>query len=342
LALPKDQAADLRPAVRAELDQLLSSNVKEAAVRSTLGEINFAEAVPLIERVLSLFGMLKDASLDYVSVTRLNELRQSISEASGLFKQIEAFTLTVDNPRAQRDSIINNLMNQYHTWFDRIYALIGFAIRSTTDFAALEQNLREKIAQAEVTSRELLSKSEDTATRADETLAAIQKAAAEAGVSQEAVHFKTEADQQETLSKSWLIATIAVAAGTVGWGLLVLFALTIPDKATTPQLVQQTVGKVIVFVALYYALLWCARNYNAARHNFIVNRHRQNALSTFETFVKAAGSEDVKQAILMQATTSIFASQPSGYAGKDGESEQPSKVIEILRSVGSATKAGPT
>jgi hypothetical protein len=332
------QLAQAREQVKKSLDQLLAMPIKEAALRNELGGMNFGPAVPAIERTLGLFKMLDGVSLDFVSQTRLNSLKQMIDGVIEQFKQIQAFTLSVDNPKAQRDNIVSNLEGQYSNWFEQVYPLIGFAIRSTTDFSALERDLRQKIAQSEVTAKELAEKQQAAVDQAQQALAAIQKAAAEAGVSREAVYFAQEADDHEKTARAWLLATIGTAGLTVIWGLIVLFVFSVPANETPAQVIHQTVAKLIVLGGLSYALVWCGRNYAASRHNFVINRHRRNALSTFETFVKASSSDDVKDAVLLQATTSIFAAQPSGYSTKDAEPEQPSKIIEIARSLSSAGK----
>jgi len=77
-------------------------------------------------------------------------------------------------------------------------------------------------------------------------------------------------------------------------------------------------------------LIWNAKNYNAHRHNFVVNKHRQNSLKTFETFVKAA-NDDLE-------TNSIFSSQASGYLSKENDSNSQNKFIEIIRKVVSSGK----
>jgi hypothetical protein len=41
----------------------------------------------------------------------------------------------------------------------------------------------------------------------------------------------------------------------------------------------------------------------------VVDQHRQNALSTFETFMKAASDEQMKNAVLLQATQAILTPQ---------------------------------
>jgi hypothetical protein len=69
---------------------------------------------------------------------------------------------------------------------------------------------------------------------------------------------------------------------------------------------------VIVFSLLLSGMLWVGRIYRAARHNYVVNKHRQNALRTFETFVKSADPQ-IKSAVLLQTTGCIFTAQNTGY-----------------------------
>jgi hypothetical protein len=168
----------------------------------------------------------------------------------------------------------------------------------------------------------------------ESTLQKVRQAAAEVGVAQHATHFKDEAEAHEKQAGKWLTRTVWAAIATIGWGAASFF---IHPENETAKIIQFAVAKLIILSALYYALVWCARNYNAHRHNYVVNKHRQNSLSTFETFVKAAGDDvDTKNAVLLQATQSIFSGQASGYIGKESDSETPNKFIEIMRSVSSS------
>jgi hypothetical protein len=84
--------------------------------------------------------------------------------------------------------------------------------------------------------------------------------------------------------------------------------------------------------------MWCARNYRPNRHNYVMNKHRANALSTFESFVRAAQQDvSIKNAVLLQATSAIFAGHGSGYVGQEGEPDSPNKIIEITRSFSDKT-----
>jgi hypothetical protein len=96
------------------------------------------------------------------------------------------------------------------------------------------------------------------------------------------------------------------------------------------------VAKLIVLSILLSAAIWTGKIYKAHRHNFIINRHRRNALSTFQTFAGGASDTQTKNAVLLQATTCIFGPQNTGYISQDKESEGSPQILEIIRGVGSA------
>ena len=76
----------------------------------------------------------------------------------------------------------------------------------------------------------------------------------------------------------------------------------------------------------------------AQLHNYVVNKHRQNALSTFETFVKSTDDNDTKNAVLIQATRSIFSPQHTGFSAQEGESSTSPAIHEIIRNVIGSSK----
>jgi hypothetical protein len=65
--------------------------------------------------------------------------------------------------------------------------------------------------------------------------------------------------------------------------------------------------------------------------NYILNRHRQNALDTFETFVTATADNQNKDAVLLQATQTIFSAQNSGFINQDSESPNLSPLLELIK-----------
>ncbi|MGE5783492.1 MAG: hypothetical protein ACM3ZE_02840, partial [Myxococcales bacterium] len=77
-----------------------------------------------------------------------------------------------------------------------------------------------------------------------------------------------------------------------------------------------------------YALVMAFRSYRAERHNEISLSQRINALAVYDAF-KAAASEKVEDAVLLQATEAIFAPQPTGFA--DTEPGGGTHVTELLK-----------
>lgn len=163
----------------------------------------------------------------------------------------------------------------------------------------------------------------------------MRSAAAEMGVAQQSIHFADQVRMHAQEGRKWLISSIAIAACVVFFA-VITFALNwppVPESISeTGSLIKYLSLRVIILSILLYALVWSSRNYRAHRHNEIVNRHRQTALITFETFVKAAGGDSqTKNAVLLQATQSIFAPQASGYLSTEPEPLPQSTVVEILR-----------
>jgi len=97
---------------------------------------------------------------------------------------------------------------------------------------------------------------------------------------------------------------------------------------------------VFIFSILLAVLLWCSRMYRSLRHNAALNRHRADALNTLDAVGAAAGDAETKSAVLVQATSSIFTPQATGYLGGDGDPVPGSQIIELWRSM--ASRGGPT
>jgi len=165
------------------------------------------------------------------------------------------------------------------------------------------------------------------------TLEKVRRAAQEVGVAQHAIHFKDEAEANAASAKTWLKVTAVSAVLTLAFGVSsLIFIVTRTPEFTATQSVQLAIAKIIIFSVLVTATLWSGRTYRAARHNYVVNKHRQNALSTFETFAKAATDDATKSAVLLQATNCIFSAQQTGYISQE-ESEGGGypHILEIVR-----------
>ena len=137
-----------------------------------------------------------------------------------------------------------------------------------------------------------------------------------------------------TAARRWLIATIVLALGTAGFGWYIAqHYLETPKELTVAQSIQLAIARLFIFSVLYFATVWCGRNFKAHKHNELVTRHRQHALRTFEAFLNAATDPATKNAVLLQSTTAIFAASNTGFAGADGEGPQQPHIIEMVKTI---------
>ena len=301
--------------------------------REELGTaFNFEEGIPIFERTLKLFRDLSECNFDNLPVPVLNSLKQSADQALGTFNQIRSFNLEAQaNPRQARDQIISNISNQYSTHFDKLSHIIVYSVRKGTDFAKLEREGKETLEFQRKVVTDLQTKSKEILDDMATTLGKVRQAAAEVGVTQHSVHFMNQANHHKKSSKIWLLATGVIGLVTILFAWFSLHYVTSSDS--TYQIIRFTISRILIISILSYALVWSGKNYSAHKHNEVINKHRQNGLSTFETFVKATDDPETKNAVLLQATRSIFTPQRSGYLSKDSEPTSPNQFIEILRQI---------
>lgn len=334
LAEEKQRREDLR----AELDQL---NAIEAASLDRVDELgqalNFQEGQPYFQRALQLFRDLGAANLDALPWQNLQSLAEAAGEANACFSQIQNFSVADhhQNPAQSRENLIEQIRENYHGWFNEVAPIIAYSTHKGTDFERLEREAREKASIIEQISTKQQERMKNLVAEAQRVVEQVRDVAQEVGVAKHAIHFKSEAERHETDAGKWLKAVKWLAGATALFSLaniLAFFKLR-PVDLTTAETIQLAIAKVILFSLLFSALVWVGRVYRSHRHNFVVNKHRQNALASFETFAQAAQDEQTKSAVLLQATNCIFAPQSSGYSDSSTEAPSSPSVVEIIRSM---------
>ncbi|MBU4566003.1 MAG: hypothetical protein KMY53_15645 [Desulfarculus sp.] len=188
-------------------------------------------------------------------------------------------------------------------------------MHKATDFEELDVKARSALQQIKDRADDIEKSLAAKTIEADEVLAKIKNIAAEQGVTQQAIYFKEEAKVNEEGAAWWFKLTVGAAI------VLFLFAsgalasaYILPPPSGLYATVQLTVGKILVFGVLTFALYFCAKNYFSQKHNAVINKHRQNALVTYEAIVKAAADSANTDIILNQAASCIFVPQNTGYS----------------------------
>ena len=169
----------------------------------------------------------------------------------------------------------------------------------------------------------------------------LRETAVESGVTREAKHFSAEASDHTREGKKWLISVVCFGLATFGLLLILLYlpVLSVEDEITTHDIVTESIVRLLILSLLYFGMVWSSKNYLAHQHNVVVNKHRANALKTFQSFVEGAeGDLQTKNAVLIQATTAVFSPQKSGFLRKESETQAPNRIIEILQNISSSDK----
>lgn len=313
------------------LVQLGSIDV-EALLRPDLGAgLDFKEARSSFERVLLLQNELLGCDLQSVPTQDIIGIRDRAMDLNSTLQQILNFDPQQhkNNPYEVKAALLTNIQNRYHNDYVQSAPHIAFAKRRGSAEKDFEERSNALLAVQQQRDEKSQVDSERIMREMETALAQVKSEAAKGGVIQHARHFKAEADYHKSMSLRWLWAAIFFAIATVCYAQFSPSANLLAVPATAA--LATYIPKLIVLVILTFSLVWCARNYSASRHNFVVNQHRQNALSSFETFVAGAGDQQTKDAVLIQATQSIFAPQDSGFVKGENVPQPGGQVIEILR-----------
>jgi hypothetical protein len=309
---------------------------KEADVeelkRSDLGPLSFDAFSEKVTRTLDLYRSLLDCDLSNVSFAKLSEITSAGNAAKTILENIRLFEVTQQNPSGERQHIIQRLLDQWEIDFAAVTPVLAYATKSSADFQRLEREARGTLSELNTSKSTFKVQTDGILGQMSTALVQVQDAAKKAGVSKHTVHFKVEANTAKLVAIAWLSVAVALAVAIVCY---VVFhvepTLAMLINPTAIELVKESLPRLLVFFVLSFGMIWAAKNVSASTHNFVVNRHRQNALASFETFVEGASGKEVKDAVLIQATSAIFSPQDTGYA--KGELPHPvSQVFEVLKS----------
>jgi hypothetical protein len=316
------------------LEQMLSYSIEELTLEEELGtQFSFKEIEEYYVKIIDLFKKVKEVNLSEVPFNLLNAFNGQIKDAITYFEQAKNFNAAVNNSAHIRNSIITTIRDRYDDFFTHSVPILSIGLLNRNDLSVERSKMNQLIRDLETEKENSKKESEAKLDELDGIIENAKSFATQAGVSKHSSLFKSEADFHDEEAKKWLKYTVRtlIAIALVAIGLAFLGLCYFKENN---EIVQFTITKVVVLTALFYGLSITNRNYKAHKHNAIMNKHRQNALTTFETFSGAASADDqTKNAVLLETTHSIFANQQTGYLKTEGDSESNNKIIEIIKSV---------
>ena len=332
----KDKAIDSLTLI---LHALARTKTEDLVQTTKLGaELDFSAAVPVFKQIISLLQKLEKSDLSSLPTSEINRLTDACRSIHKQFDQLQRFDRNHHDPEKARDDLLDSVEYILGQHFSVLTSAIAF---SGQDEAAI-QRLRDEVTRKVEAIEAKLKQVESLVKAAKDIVDQAQKMAATVGVVEHAKHFQEEAEECRKSSRKWLWAT-SIFAGIAAFISVLAIMLTVSDISGWVALVQVIVGRFSLMALAYLVTIWASRMYRAARHNEVVNRHRVNALRTFETFASAARDDAAKDAVLMRATECIFHHQSSGFADNKSEPGSTRLVGSLPQTLpGSSSAASPS
>jgi hypothetical protein len=326
--------------VRELVAAITQDSIDNLVTNKDWGRINFEVARKNLELIFGIATPLATLPLELLPDPDINAIRDALLTIATSIGSMRSFTIEQGNATGQRDSISNSIRDQAANLYAQTQIRVPFLAFQRADVRQNEAIFAQAVADA----RNLLDTAKAQSQASLEEIAGIITAAREAAASVGVAHYTTdftgEAERLEEAATRWLRTTAGFGAITIATALAFPFVYKVTEIGNQLQAVQVYTSKLVALGILFTATLWCGRLYKAAKHQAMVNRHRSNALKTFQAFVKSSSDDQTRNAVLLEATRSIFALSASGYL--DGVENQGGdgaiKVLEVIKSATTAAK----
>lgn len=305
------------------------------------GAYNFDSAIRDLKNIVAIVECIDFEKLELLSEDQLNQIKvKLVMYLSALGRAKEFNPLLEADPNLTFVAIQADLQEAHKLFSSQILPLISILQRSKEqEFEELRQRLIEELDNVAV----LRNEAQKSLVENQDARDAAKRTVGEIGVAKEADHFEKEANFHSRKANGWaflvIMLTIALfvyvlkSTGLIAENYEELTKVIKDDKSFV--LVQLALTKILMFAIISYALLLSSKNFLSHKHNYIINKHRHNALKAFEALVKAAKNDDPRDIVLMHAAQCIFSQQDTGYLKQSGSGAPPQNLIEILPSLGS-------
>lgn len=304
-------------------------------LRPELGVLGFADAKPIFEAIHNNVLRLQEVNLEAAPIGLIEQVSAKLADLSHSFERVRTFDPVRQNQTVQnKNQYVDDVEQKYAAFFEFAQQLLVITDPKLSSLAPFEDRAKNVTSKLNEILRDTEQFQEKIRQDAEKALAHAKQAAAGSGVTIHAGNFSSEAEHHRKASIKWFVGTIACALATAASAAFsVWLTVTTPGRLETAQAIQVTAAKLVLFSVLYFATIWCARAFKAHKHNEVINRHRNNALKTFEAFISATDNDkDTKNAVLLQTTQAIFGHVTTGFATGDTEHASAPQILEIVRS----------
>ena len=312
------------------VSQINGLNRDTLVKREKWGEITFVKSKGEFSQVFWFSDQIKSYPLDALPDSITGIMVRHLSEVWSRLKAIDSFSINQGNAAATSTQLSQDLRNSVDQLFLNCAQWIPFLAHQNGDVVRNINALVERTKEAEQILEKSRAQCIEKRDEVQRIVQAARDASAGAGAAVFTQDFEDESMKLAMDARRWLIATIVMIGGTISLaGIFWVFTEANLDQG---QVFQKLTTKVFVLALMLTGTLWCGKCYKALTHLVIVNRHRALSLRTLQAFANAAADVQTKDAVLLEATRSIFGNVPTGYV-EGATTDSDHKVIEIVRSV---------
>ena len=283
------------------------------------------------QMVFDLIRKLEKCQFERIPGYYISQLQSQLNTYKELFERAKNLTLDAGDIKNNRDQIVNEVESNYESLFNAVSPVINFANQAGTDFQQIEKEAKNILKKVKDYFNEQKTQMNKSKEEVDSILESIKEASAEAGVSQQAIHFSKAQEHHAENARKWHKwgRRLLFALGST---ILVICGLIFFFKEDTSFKMGYLEYTTLIIISLWvYAINFCNKNFHAEKHNEVSNANKSKNLATFRSFVDATDDKHIKDRVLIQASTSIFSNPSTGF-GKNQSGPLPLPV-EIGKSL---------
>ena len=303
-------------------------------LRENMGDYHLRELKPHLEFIRNFFNELIDNP--YFESSYQN-YKSSLQNCLGLFEKIK---INIEQYRdgGEKQNIINQVIdykNHIFSDLNPLFNMLKIQIEYHPDRCTDHpEKVVGKYSKATKEIEQELKKVQQ-----------LQSQYAEQTIRMEASRygdfFKKEAEDNKKLSKWYGLGLLAFSI-IICWVTYCFFSF---DSNITinniPELIVKgnLINKFFIFTILVLLLATLRREYLALRHQYTLNQHRHNALSSHKEILssieKTASESDkeISNAILLELTKAMFNLQDTGFIKNQKDSSSENRIVEISKSL---------
>jgi hypothetical protein len=297
--------------------------------------IGLAERISSDRSTVLIASLLNQQDLAHVyknASERFNEILSTATERLNKAKELENALSDTYNQQLEKLLQIQASFNKSEEGIKGLFA----AVEGIKEGIEKEyKNFRdEHFKVMEVEQQEFLNRLKETTEAELETIKKPLRDISSSTVAKlNAKEFDAEATSHNYWSFLWLMISAALLVGLGFMGFRFNAEISSAPPQQVGNAIEATAFRVLLFSLGTFALVFSTRTYSSHRHNFVINRHRRNALTTFQIFANGSDDPQVKNAILLQAAQCIFSPQVSGYVRNEADTVTNTPVVNLIENL---------